>query len=364
MESSKLEKRWHIVSTHKAQPDLSYRTIGAKVGVDHKTVQHWLQVYERTHNVNDEHRSGRKPVLPADALLKVNNSVTKQQGSQVFSANKLTKLLESEAGIKVSPSTVRRQLKGSGWRYGCAKKVLMLKPAHKQSRLLFCRKHLNIPTSFSPWMFTDSKLFLLHKTSGKAGVRIWYPKGGRPSVGVVKQSQGVHVYLGVTKYGATKLVFVTGGGSQRSVHINPKTGQPYSGVSAIEYQEHVLPVLIREGNRLFQPSRWASEWIFQQDNARAHTASSTKAVLEELLPNRFVQDWPPMSPDLSWIENIWSWAQGRLNKLYVDIQTIDELKAALVEVLGNIPSKMLRKHVRHMPSRLEKVVKQNGGPIG
>ena len=213
-------------------------------------------------------------------------------------------------------------------------------------------------------MITDSKVFLLHKTASKPGVKIWYPKGGRPVIPIVRHSQGVHAYLGVTKHGVTKVIYVTGGGSQKSSYINSKTGQLHTGVSAAEYQEQVLPELIKEGNRIFSAhGKGASEWKFQQDNARPHVAQSTKALLDQLMPNQVVHDWPACSPDLSWIENIWSWAEQELNKGYPQLNTTDELKNALTDVLSNIPSEMLRNHVRGMRNRLEAVIQQSGGQI-
>ena len=101
-------------------------------------------------------------------------------------------------------------------------------------------------------------------------------------------------------FGATEPVFVTGGGSQKSKHMNPKTNVPLRGVGAIEYSTEVLPKLIESGDRLFCGNQaYAKNWIFQQDNAPAHTAKMSKAVLEDKMKGRWVQDWPPSSPDLS-----------------------------------------------------------------
>lgn len=61
--------------------------------------------------------------------------------------------------------------------------------------------------------------------------------------------------------------------------------------SAVEYQEDILPRLIAGGNVLFANSaRYAASWMFQQDNARPHTAASTLKVLQDKLPGRVVLD--------------------------------------------------------------------------
>lgn len=52
-----------------------------------------------------------------------------------------------------------------------------------------------------------------------------------------------------------------------------------------------------------------------------------------------------------------------MNKRYPRLNSADELKVALTNVLGNIPPDMLKNHVRGMRGRLEAVIEQSGGQI-
>ena len=53
-------------------------------------------------------------------------------------------------------------------------------------------------------------------------------------------------------------------------------------------------------------------WIFQQDNARAHTS---RIVIKWLRAQDFdVMEWPSKSPDLSWIETMWGYVSKQLSK--------------------------------------------------
>ena len=290
--------------------------------------------------------------------------VAEQAAPVLTSSRACAELMQSSLGVQVSDRAMRRHLRAAGWNHGHGRKVIALSADSRLKRLNFARKHLSLKTSFSSWMFSDSKIFQLHRTSAKLGLKTWYAPKKRPIVPVFKHSPGLHAYVGVTKFGATKLFFVTGGGGRKSTYINPKTGLPYDGVCAAEYQEQVLPGLIQDGQRIFaRASRWGSEWLFQQDGAKAHTAKTTKAVLNGQLPGRVVHDWPPNSPDLSWVENIWSWAERQLHIDHPNLQSLAELEAALVQVFSKIPKQMLANHVRGMPNRLQRCVELEGDVI-
>ena len=56
--------------------------------------------------------------------------------------------------------------------------------------------------------------------------------------------------------------------------------------------------------KLFSRNR---EGMFQQNGARAHTSKATIAWLDANIKHYIPpEDWPPNSPDLSPIENVWS----------------------------------------------------------
>lgn len=365
LEAKREDLRWHIVHTKRDNPQWSDRHIARHVKAHHTTVKKWLDQHQLRGNVRDLPRSGRKSTISQAALDHMETLATDETSKEFFSAARLARVLREQFSVTVSARTISRTLKAQGWKYDHAKKVLMLQPSHKQRRLNFAKHHLAKRTAFSSWMVTDSKIFLLYRTASKRGVKQWYPGGCRPTCAIAKRSVGVHVYWGVTKFGCTEPIFVTGAQSKKSEYINPKTKRNYAGVSAVEYQNDVMPHLLAEGNRIFAAAgRYADGWVFQQDNAPPHVAKATKSLLSQRMPDRHITNWPALSPDLSWIENLWAWVERELHTSYGNLDSVDELKVALQTIFRSVPKDLLKNYVKGMSQRMAEVVRRNGDHIG
>ena len=99
--------------------------------------------------------------------------------------------------------------------------------------------------------------------------------------------------------------------------------------------------------------------IFQQDNDPKHTANLTKQWLED---NRVkVLDWPAQSPDLNPIEHLWNEMDRRLRRLEIPVRTQDQLWDAIQKIWVELGSDVCKKLVDTMPTRINDVIKANGG---
>ncbi len=79
------------------------------------------------------------------------------------------------------------------------------------------------------------------------------------------------------------------------------------------------------------PSRWR---VFQQDNAKPHTAAITTAWLRSR--RVWVLNWPACSPDLSPIENIWRIIKWKIRQRQP--QTLQQLETYIRQEWDQIPA--------------------------
>ena len=89
----------------------------------------------------------------------------------------------------------------------------------------------------------------------------------------------------------------------------------------------------------FHENTW--DLIFQQDGAPAHTALISQAWLRTNFPSFWNKEiWPPNSPDLSPIENMWAILKEKVNKVDPPPSSIEQL----TEVVNSISPETLEVH--------------------
>ncbi len=101
--------------------------------------------------------------------------------------------------------------------------------------------------------------------------------------------------------------------------------------------------------------------VFQQDNAKPH---KTPQVLEYLANWGYeVIDWPPQSPDLSPIENIWNVMKMRMKALQPRPRTKANMRDAMMQIWDELEPELLVKIVGSFRERLNLCIEANGGLI-
>jgi DDE superfamily endonuclease/Transposase len=98
--------------------------------------------------------------------------------------------------------------------------------------------------------------------------------------------------------------------------------------------------------------------IFQQDNAAIH---KTAAVLSFLAENNIeTLEWPPQSPDLSPIENIWNVMKMKMKALRPRPRTHANMRDACLQIWSELDDDIRRNLLNGFKGRLEKCLAANG----
>ncbi len=72
-------------------------------------------------------------------------------------------------------------------------------------------------------------------------------------------------------------------------------------------------------------------------------------------------EWPPYSPDLNPIENIWAWMKNKLANDYPVCTTREQLETYFLEIWDSIDADFCKQYTFDYKKRLEAVIKANGG---
>lgn len=100
-------------------------------------------------------------------------------------------------------------------------------------------------------------------------------------------------------------------------------------------------------------------WRIMQDNAPCHTSKLVKSFLAR--KNVEFIEWPPYSPDLNPIENVWHWMKHVLETEYPVCNSAEEIEQHIFEIWGRIDTEMCSKYCSNYEKRLLSVIKAKGG---
>jgi transposase len=277
--------------------------------------------------------SSKKPLGRPNAVSpRYRNSILRAASNKVTSVGKI----KHELGVPASRTTVWRVMNSSKILEN--KKILKkpkLTPEHKINRLDFARRTMTWNQEWQNIIFSDEKKFNLDGPDGFH--HYWHDLRKNERV-FSRRAQGggsVMVWAGFTSKAKTEICFV-------DTRLNS------SGYCRL-LNNHLLNFMSQYPDQ---------DLIFQQDNAPCHRAISTMEWLEErgisTLP------WPPLSPDLNPIENLWGllcrdvYAGGR------QFSSINELKAQILLSWENMQLKTLQTLINSMPSRIFQTILKNG----
>ena len=264
-------------------------------------------------------------------------------------------------------TTVVRAARAAAASHGHAMVAYRGKPMKQLSastlakRLAFAKAHKK--TNWSTVVFSDRKKFMFWYPGTKVKRVVWCIQGTRPEAQVASHPQALNVYAALTPHGMTGVHVVAGTSKHTTTHTT-KQGKPARNITAGEYQKVLTETLLPQGCDLMG-GPLGSAWVFQQDNDPTHKAApqivqaynKAHGSSISVLPN-----WPPSSPDLSPIENVWAIVQARVNKR--GCQTFEDFKVAVTEELAGLSKSTIGNLYTSMKKRIDIVIERGGGRTG
>jgi len=234
-------------------------------------------------------------------------------------------------GLAISASTVRRDLRALGFRAKRRPTAQKLYPMDPATRVLFA----NSVDVTSDIFFSDEKMFDCNDHSCKTE---WCREGVLPSVMQRERwAPKVHVW-GMIGIGVKRLV------------VLPECGITGPVYKRVVLQRHVVP--------LFEELKAAGRQpVFMQDGARAHTSHANIKYLTSKLV-RILLNWPPRSPDLNPIENLWALIQELVSNHGPADK--EELTAFVLQVWDAIPQSVVDNYVRSFADRVNECIAKEG----
>ena len=354
------ELRWQIVSTWKQCKSIA--ETARQLDISRNLVSRWVSRYTSSGGVQNLSKPGRKPVMSAAAAEKALSMLLDKANS---GAQAVATQLHHQGltPVKCHKTTVIRTSKKLALKKGQPIQAFTGKPAKrltldtKSKRLSF--SNVNKSRAWGNVMFTDRKKFLFSYPGAKVQRVEWGYKGSSRQATMVNHPQVVNLYAGITRYGVTACSVVAGTSKHKSTYFN-KQGKVSRNITSSEYKEVLTTTLLPEGRRLFSGAG-ISNWVLQQDNDPTHKVAA--AVIHDWKSKHqgsvaLLGNWPPNSPDLNPIENVWSYVQARVNSL--GCKTFEEFKQAVLQELQNVPRGMLGNLIKSMGSRMASVISTDG----
>lgn len=277
------EQRFAVIALHREK--YSSRDIATRVGMSPTTVLAILKRWRDTGSPGSGSRSGRPRCTAAatDAAI-----IAASKEDPTLTPRRIKRKLE----LNCSPRTIDNRLIDAGLPGRVARRKRDHAEEELRERLSFAEGYRDL--DWSRVMCADEKYFYVYGHSSQQWVRRPVGQAFNPLYTAHKLAhpEYVVVWACISKHGQGDLVFLDG----------PLDSETYG-----KLMRDYLPLA---ADKAF--TFGSGPWYFLHDNPNVHKgAAATKALFDA---GATVLDFPPYSPDLNVIENLWGYLSRKVDE--------------------------------------------------
>lgn len=302
--------------------DKSFRQIGREINRSHNVVRNFIKA--PFHYGTNILHAGRKHKLSQREERNVKKNVGVKKMSLREAANNFPG--------DISASTICRIIKNSPYSFSKLNVSPKLNTKQKEKRIKFSKNMLlKGEDYFKSIVFSDEKRFTIYGPDGFRGY--WRDLRKEPEYFFKqKYSPGIMVWAAISIDGQVSISFVEG------------------SITSAKYQDILSQNLLPNFSKDLQ--------LFQQDNATPHVSKSTKEWLFDKEINTI--EWPPNSPDLNLIENIWGLLVRKIYRKTMTFSDIEELKNEIMKEWKKLPKIVFQNLYKSLAERFFDVIRLKG----
>jgi transposase len=326
-----VEQRWAIIALWK--DGQTRETIARKLDVNKEAVTRWTAHYRATGGVDDTKRRGR-PRATDEAL---DTAIAFTARVDIFTS---PRQIKRKLELDVSSRTVDRRLQEAGLFGRVARHKRAYSDAERQKRLSFSNGYKDwTKQQWEKVLFSDEKCFYGAGFCGRVWVRRERGEALNPKYCVSKIAHPVKVNVWACFCAA---------------------GVGYSHIFNENMDAALLKQILKDNllpsARLHFRADPPEQWFLLHDNDKKFTSNAVKQQLHN--DGVTTIDFPPYSPDLNPIENLWSTMQREVEKHTCD--TMDKMQDVIADEWAKVDQQLMQKLAHSMPQRCAAVIEADG----
>jgi transposase len=299
---------------------MSNKEISENMNLHRNVISFWINRFYKTGTIINIKQTGRKRKTTKEQDNKIVDEI---KNNEKLKSNDLLEIIEN---YNISKRTICRRLSENGFVYGNYSKKSFLTEKHKLIRLNWAKEHIDF--DWTKVIFSDEMSIWKDRCTDKC----WYIKGNQKIKETLKHPIKVHIWGCIT----------LGGFESYYLFKDNLNSDKYMEILF----EHLVPIYV-------------NNFIFQQDNSPIHTSKKIKDFLDKSKIKTL--KFPPNSPDLNPIENVWHLIKHYMSK--ITNLTNENFEEKINECCKKIDYSNIHNIVSSMHIRIQKIIRSNGNHI-